>query len=231
MQSMELNDDGELVVTYADGSELNLGVIPFDHVLKFTLLENGTYGVEQGEGALSRKTITIPSTYKGKAVAKIMDHGFENLPNLEEISIPESVTAIGEYAFYMCESLVVNLPESVTVIGRYAFYKCKTLTFTNVTDDDKWKREDQLPFEFKTTNNVSVNFSALPGKATKMLSMGNLSASVYYTFTITKWGLISGLMGNTVTASNTQYHSSADYTYTHTIKHDKIYEYNLVKVE
>jgi hypothetical protein len=44
---------------------------------------------------------------------------------VSSIKIPESVTSIGNYAFYECTSLTnVDIPESVTEIGRAAFYEC-----------------------------------------------------------------------------------------------------------
>jgi len=44
-------------------------------------------------------------------------------------SIPNSVTTIGEHAFYRCEGLTgVTIPNSVTTIGDYAFYYCRGLT-------------------------------------------------------------------------------------------------------
>ena len=45
-----------------------------------------------------------------------------------EYAIPNSVTSIGSYAFFDCESLTsVTIPNSVTSIGSYAFYDCTNL--------------------------------------------------------------------------------------------------------
>ena len=45
------------------------------------------------------------------------------------ITIPESVTSIGEYAFSNCSSITsITIPESVTSIGYGAFYKCSSIT-------------------------------------------------------------------------------------------------------
>ena len=51
-------------------------------------------------------------------------------PNgLSEYTIPDSVTKIGERAFYKCSSLTsVTIPDSVTTIGEHAFNYCKSLT-------------------------------------------------------------------------------------------------------
>ena len=46
-----------------------------------------------------------------------------------EITIPNTVTNIGNHAFYKCSSLTsVTIPNSVTSIGDYAFYSCSSLT-------------------------------------------------------------------------------------------------------
>ena len=43
--------------------------------------------------------------------------------------IPNSVTSIGNYAFYECTGLTsVNIPDSVNTIGNYAFNNCSSLT-------------------------------------------------------------------------------------------------------
>ena len=45
------------------------------------------------------------------------------------VTIPDSVTSIGNYAFYKCVSLTsVTIPNSVTSIGYCAFYNCSSLT-------------------------------------------------------------------------------------------------------
>ena len=66
----------------------------------------------------------IPNT-----VTAIGDNAFYMCSGLTSIDIPNSVTAIGENAFAGCNGLTVaNIPNSVTIIGKYAFSHCTQLT-------------------------------------------------------------------------------------------------------
>ena len=54
---------------------------------------------------------------------------------LTEYTIPNSVTTIGESAFYWCTSLTsVTIPDSVTAIGELAFAVCDSLTSVTIGD-------------------------------------------------------------------------------------------------
>jgi hypothetical protein len=55
--------------------------------------------------------------------------------SLISITLPESLTKIGSYAFYKCSSLIsIDIPEGVTSIGYEAFYGCSSLTSINIPD-------------------------------------------------------------------------------------------------
>ena len=55
--------------------------------------------------------------------------------DLAEYTIPDSVTAIGNSAFYHCSSLTsVTIPNSVSSIGNGAFYYCSNLTSVTIPD-------------------------------------------------------------------------------------------------
>ena len=108
-----IDDNGDLIITLTDGSILNAGkVINNDNPqgLDFYLLPDGTYGVGGGN-AYFLDEIIIPSVYCGKAVTQIICcydvgyNGFNWFNNLTRISIPDTITSIGEYAFQSCSSL------------------------------------------------------------------------------------------------------------------------------
>ena len=75
-------------------------------------------------GILSLKSITIPDS-----VTIIGDYAFAECSYLSFVSIGNSVTIIGEYAFDDCYNLIsVTLGDSVTTIGSHAFYGCRELS-------------------------------------------------------------------------------------------------------
>lgn len=65
-------------------------------------------------------------------VSSIGEYAFEN-SSATSIELPEGLSAIGEGAFYNCDSLTaVIIPDSVTEIGLYAFDDCNSLTDVTV---------------------------------------------------------------------------------------------------
>ena len=76
----------------------------------------------------SATDIVIPNS-----VTTIGDKAFYNCKGLTSVTIPNSVTTIGWWAFRDCSGLTsVTIPNSVTTIGMQAFEGCSGLTFIDV---------------------------------------------------------------------------------------------------
>lgn len=97
---------------------------------EFTLKSDGTYEISKyiykipDSDFLPGVDITLPSTYKGKPVTSIEKRAF-NTNNADHITgtltIPSSITSIGDYAFWLCDFTNCVIPSSVTSIGIGAF--------------------------------------------------------------------------------------------------------------
>ncbi len=72
----------------------------------------------------ARTSLTIPNS-----VTSIGNNAFLYCRGLTSITIPNSVTSIGNDAFYYCRGLTsITIPNSVTSIGNNAFSYCRDLT-------------------------------------------------------------------------------------------------------
>ena len=75
----------------------------------------------------------IVSVTIGNSVTSIGDYAFRDCSGLTSITIPDSVTSIGSGAFRGCSGLTsITIPDSVTSIGSSAFRGCSGLTSVTI---------------------------------------------------------------------------------------------------
>ena len=90
--------------------------------IKTLYLGRNLLNADQLPGTLTDLTI-------GNSVTSIGDYAFSGCHGLTSITIPNSVTSIGESAFSSCSGLTsITIGNSVTSIGESAFYNCSGLT-------------------------------------------------------------------------------------------------------
>ncbi len=107
----------------------NIRYIPLD------LKERTCIAVDyMGEENVSTVVINDVVTYNNKlslTVKEVMPYCFYNKKNITDITIPNSVTSIGKYAFYGCSALAnvgISNNAGITKFGNNAFEGCMSLT-------------------------------------------------------------------------------------------------------
>lgn len=81
-------------------------------------------------GCKELTSVTIPNS-----VTSIGDWAFSHCSSLTSITIPDSVTSIGGGVFHNCSSLTsITIPGGVMSIGDGAFYNCSSLTSITIPD-------------------------------------------------------------------------------------------------
>ncbi len=85
-----------------------------------------------GTGAFSTclelSEVSLPDT-----LLSIKDYAFSECLNLAQINIPASVTEIGKEAFALCKSLKsINIPKNLRTFGTRAFWSCASLTCLSI---------------------------------------------------------------------------------------------------
>jgi len=100
--------------------------------LAFQLNDDGNGYTVTGSGTCRDTHIVIPAEYNGKPVTAIGEMAFLNRSWVVSISIPDSVTSIGDLAFHTTGLVSVTVPDSVASLGEAAFYGCGSLVSVTI---------------------------------------------------------------------------------------------------
>jgi hypothetical protein len=128
LMSGTLFADAATVSTISSGASGTTGACTWQFVTatgKFIVTGNGPMGSDVSDWSdyISRiKSIEICN-----GVTSIPDKAFMNGSNVTEISISNTVTSIGSYAFSGRYVKNLTIPDSVETIGNHAFYGCTNL--------------------------------------------------------------------------------------------------------
>lgn len=77
---------------------------------------------------ISEANLAVPETIEGCPVVELADGLFKNCDELETITLPSGVSAIGDSMFYGCSALREVKGSAVGTLGAYALYECRSLT-------------------------------------------------------------------------------------------------------
>ena len=100
--------------------------------------------------------LTLPADYNGENYV-IGNDALNGCTRLTSITIPNSVTSIGERVFFYCTGLTsITIPNSVTSIGNYAFNGCTSLKELRIEDG-----ESTLSLGYNTYNSSNTTSKGL----------------------------------------------------------------------
>ena len=106
------------------------------------------YEIVEGKAAItgykgSAAEVVVPAELGGAAVEKISPYAFEAKYDVTAVTLPETVTLIGEGAFMDCAMLrTINIPAAVTGIDRGAFVGCTSRTSLTIPAGVQYIREE-----------------------------------------------------------------------------------------
>ena len=99
--------------------------------------------------------VTIPASIDGKAVTRIDGYAFAYNTSIMQLTIPDSVKAIGYSAFDSCTSLMsVNLGNGVEVLESYAFNGCESLR--SISLPSSLKKIEGSAFSYSSLQSITV---------------------------------------------------------------------------
>lgn len=127
--------------------------------LQYDLIDsNSHYSVKAKSGVTLPSTLTIPKAYKGKAVTAIGEAGFKNNQTIQSLVLQEGLVKIDKEGFANCDSLTssVTIPSTVTTLGEDAFYSCGGLTTLTFAADSKLNYIGETAFCGAAIKNISL---------------------------------------------------------------------------
>lgn len=171
-----------------------------------TLSEDGTLTIS-GTGAMADYTsMTNSRPWDGQrgsiqevviqdSVTSIGEYAFYKCTNLTSIQLPSSLTSIAQHAFDQCSNLTsVEIPENVQNIDTRAFSDCTSLTSVKILDGGIDKTIGQYLFR-SCTNLTRVDIPASVKIIGSNAFYGCEKVEVYYAGTLEQWENLNGSKG------------------------------------
>ena len=116
---------------------VNSVVDEFSKGLDFETLGGGKCALV-GIGSCTDRVVRVPEkSPDGDIVFEVSSSAFFGNGRISEVILPDSVTSIGNYAFYSSSLEKMTIPCGVTSIGECVFANCKSLSGISVASDNE----------------------------------------------------------------------------------------------
>jgi hypothetical protein len=151
---------GELYITISKNANYNIRkAIFFFYGKVYITMEEGITSIEDNAfNGTNLIKITIPNS-----VTSIGNKAFYGCTELKEIMLPNKLTRIENECFSGCTSLTkVTIPDSVKIIGDYVFYKCTSLTEITIPD------KSTIIGDYAFSNCTSLTKAIVPESVTRI---------------------------------------------------------------
>ena len=113
--SVTMNEERQLIITLTDGTVLPPVDVPtmdseterpaYSTDLAYIISEDNSYYSVIGRGLCADRDIVIPAMHNGLPVKEICESAFNSCDLIRSIVIPDSITSIGNGAFWDCNNL------------------------------------------------------------------------------------------------------------------------------
>ena len=111
------------------------------------------------------------------SVTSIGNYAFYGCTSLTSITIPNSVTSMGDYAFQGCSSLsTATIGSGVTIIGYYAFQGCANLASVTFTPTSSVTSIGNYAFGLCSFSSITIPNSVIDIGSDAFYSCGNLTS-------------------------------------------------------
>lgn len=191
---MAFRASAELTSIYIPCSVISIGSEAFGYCWNLTNIQvdngNPKYDSRNNCNAIIETVSnTLIAGCKGtvipNSVTSIGDYAFYECSNLSYIDIPYTVTSIGDKAFFSCDDLTsVTIPYSITSIGINPFSGCYNLASIHVEGGNpKYDSRDNCNAVIETASNTliaSCNGTVIPNSVT---SIGDWAFAYSYNLT------------------------------------------------
>ncbi|MCF0243864.1 MAG: leucine-rich repeat domain-containing protein [Bacteroidaceae bacterium] len=141
----------------------------------YTSVDGVLFDIEKTE------LIVFPARHKAmeyiipNSVTNVGDYAFYCCSGLKYVIIPNSVTKIGDYAFFECSSLTsITIPKSVTSIGSAALNSCGFQSISVANDNPSYTSVDGVLFNKEETELIAFP----PGNSTTNYTIPNSVTSI-----------------------------------------------------